>query len=71
METTSILVVIEIISRYQYKWIDLKNRGLFAVCFFAFWVSTWNFQRSGKTEEPHISSISEVIDSELYAYLNA
>ena len=40
--------------------------------FFAFLESTLNFQCSEKKKnEPHRSSISEVIDSERCAYLNA
>ena len=32
--------------------------------------SMWNFQCSEKTNEPHRSSISEVIECEICAYLN-
>ena len=63
LPTTSILVVIERIYRYQFKSNYLKNHKFFA---------TLNFQRSEKKKnEPHRSSISEVIDSERCAYLNA
>ena len=43
----------------------------FLLHFFAFFVSTWNFQCSENKNEPHKSSISEVIDSERCAYSNA
>ena len=39
--------------------------------FFAFLESTLNFQCSEKKNEPHRSSISEVIDSERCAYVKA
>ena len=60
LPTTSILVVTERIYRYQFKCNYL----------FAFLESTLNFQWL-KKKEPHRSSISEVIDSERCAYLNA
>ena len=51
------------------KW-SKKPESFFGICF-AFLVSTWNFQCCEKKYEPHRSSISEVIDSEICAYLNA
>ena len=39
--------------------------------FFAFLVSTWNFQCSEKKYEPYRPIFSEVIDAEQCAYLNA
>ena len=44
-----------------------KNHSIFA----AFLVYAWNFQSSEQKNEPHSSSISEVIDSEGCYYLNA
>ena len=69
----SILVVIERIYRYQFKSNYLKNHTFFAAFFFffAFLESTLNFQCSEKKNEPHRSSISEVIDPKRCAYLNA
>ena len=66
--TTSILVVIERIYRYQFKSNHLKS---FWLIFLAFLESILNFQCSEKKNEPHRSNISEVIDSERCAYLNA
>ena len=53
----------------QIKWSKKPDR-FFDICF-AFLVSTWNFQCSEKKYEPHRTSVSEVIDSEICAYLNA
>ena len=44
LETASILVVIQIIDRYQHLSNYRKNHRAFATFFFAFLVSTWNFQ---------------------------
>ena len=71
LETTSIIVVIEKIYHYQFKSNCVKNHRLLAIHFFASLVSTWNFKCSERKNESHTSSISEVIDSEVYAYLNA
>ena len=56
-----------------------KKPQTFCNLFFAFLVSIWNFQSSEKKKkkkkkkmnEPHKSSISEFIDSEICFYLNA
>ena len=71
LPNTSILVVIERIYRCQFKSNYLKNHKLFPEFFLAFLESTLNFQCSEKNNEPHRSNISEVIDSERCAYLNA
>ena len=70
LPTTSILVVLERIYRYQFKSNYLKNHKFFAAFFFCIFRIYINFQCSEKNE-PHRSSISEVIDSERCAYLNA
>ena len=67
----SVLVVIEGIYRYQFKSNYLKNHRPFARHFFALLVSTRNFQCSERKNESHMSSICEVIDSEVCVYLNA
>ena len=71
MAATSILAVIERIYSYQFKSNYLEDHRLFAQFFVQVLVSTWNFQYSEKKNEPQRSSISEVIDSERCAYLNA
>ena len=43
----------------------------FSKFFITFSESTLNFKQFEKKKEPHSSSISEVIDSERRAYLNA
>ena len=43
----------------------------FSQLLIAFLESTLNFKHFEKKEKPHSSSISEVIDSERRAYLNA
>ena len=48
LPTTSILVVVERIYRYQFKSNYLKNHKFFAAFFFAFLESTLNFQCSEK-----------------------
>ena len=48
-----------------------KKPLIFCGIFFAFLEPTLNFQCSEKKNEPHRSSIYEVIDSKRYAYLNA
>ena len=49
-----------------------KKPYIFCCIFFAFLESTLNFQCSKKKKnEPHRSSISEVIDCKRCAYLNA
>ena len=52
-----------------------KRPKTFCGVFFAFLESTLNFQyfekKKKKKNEPHRSSISQVIDSERCAYLNA
>ena len=70
MPTTSILVLIERIYRYQIKPNYLKNRKFLAAFFFAFLESELNFQCLEKKNEPHTSSVSEVIDSERCVCLN-
>ena len=67
---TSILVVIEKIYRYQFKSNYLKNHKFFAAffCIFGIYIK---FPMFWKKNEPHSSSISEVIDSERCACLNA
>ena len=69
METTSILVVIEIIYGYQFKSDYLKNHRLSAALFFHLWYlhETSHVLQKNKKEEPHRSSISAVIDSEICA----
>ena len=48
-----------------------KKPENFCSIFFAVLLSTWIFQYSEKENEPHRSIISEVIDSDRCAYLNA
>ena len=68
----SILVLMERIYRYQIQPTYLENHKIFAAFFFfAFLESELNFQCFEKKNEPHRSSISEVIDSERCACLNA
>ena len=71
--TTSILVVIERIYRYQFKSNYLKNHKCFAAFFFSFRICiTFPMLQNKKNKnEPNRSNISEVIDSERCAYLNA
>ena len=71
LPTMCILVVIERIYRYQSRANYLKDHRLSTAFFFPFLVSTANFQCSGKKYELHRSSISEVIDFDRCAYLNA
>ena len=67
----TILVLMERTYRYQIQPTYLKNRKIFGAFFFAFLESELNFQCFQKKNEPHRSSISEVIDSERCACLNA
>ena len=55
LPTTSILVVVERIYRYQFKSHYLKNHRLFAAFFYLFLVSTWNFQCSKKKWAPYVN----------------
>ena len=48
-----------------------KKPSIFCCIFFAFFASKLNFQCFKKKNEPHSASISEVIDSERCACLNA
>ena len=53
-----------------------KKLQTFCHLFFAFFLSTWNFQFSEKKKkkkknEPQRSNVPEVIDSKICAYLNA
>ena len=51
-----------------------EKQKLFCCIFIAFLESTLNcehFEKKKKEDEPHILRISEVIDSERQAYLNA
>ena len=48
-----------------------KKPENFRSIFFAVLLSTWIFQYSEKENEPDRSTISEVIDSDRCAYLNA
>ena len=69
--------------KYEYSLSDRENLPLpiqiklskrpynFRRNFFAFLVSTWIFQCSEKNNEPQRFSISEVINSEVCAYLSA
>ena len=69
-------------SKYEYSRSNRENLPLpiqiqlfeklktFCQFFIAFLESTLNFERF-ETNEPHSSSISEVIDSERRSYLNA
>ena len=68
MPTTSILILIERIYRYQIKQNYPKNRQFI---FFAFLKLKLNFECFAKKNEPHNSSISEVIESERCACLSA
>ena len=70
LETTSILVVIEITYRYKLKLNYRKNHRLFAIFYFIFGIYM-KFPVFWIKYEAHRSSISEVIDSEKCAYLNA
>ena len=47
-----------------------KKLSNFRCKFFPFLVSTWVFQCSEKNNEPHRSRISEVINSEVCAYIS-
>ena len=69
LETTSILVVIERICRYQFKSIYLRNHQPIALLPLIFW-NVHEVSNVLKKIEAHRSSISEVIDSERGAYLN-
>ena len=62
-------VVIEIIYRSQFKSNYLKNHIIFASFFLKFWYlhEIFNVVKKKKKNEPHRSSISEIIDSEVYA----
>ena len=72
LETTSILVVMERIYGYQFKSNFLNNHRIFAIFFLYFWYlhEICNLLKK-KKNEPHRSSISEVIDSGRCVYLNA
>ena len=61
LPTTSILVVIERIYRYQFKSICLRNHKLFPILFIRFWIYI-KFSMLWKKNETHGSSIWEVID---------
>ena len=69
LPTTSIFVVIGRIYRYQFKSNYLKNHRLFALHFLIISIYT-KLSMFWKKNEPHISSISGVIESEVCAYLN-
>ena len=71
MRTTSIPEVIDRIYTDQVKSTLLKNHKCFAAFFFPVLKSTLNLPWSEKKKKPHRSSISEVIESERCAYLNA
>ena len=47
-----------------------KKPKTFCRFFIAFLKSTLNFEHFEKKNEPHSSSISEVVDSERHGYLN-
>ena len=70
LDAVNILVVISRIYRYHFKSNDLKNHKPFALFCWNIW-NLHDFQCSAKKDEPHWSSISEVIDSEICAYENA
>ena len=71
LETTIILVVIERIYRDQFKSYYLKHRKPLTL----FFLNVWNLHEVSnalkKKNELHRSSISEVIDFGISAYLNA
>ena len=70
LPTTTILVVKWRIYCYQFRWNYLKNEKFLLplYCIFGFYIKFWTFWNKNG---PHSSSISEVIDSERRAYLNA
>ena len=70
-KTSSILVVIGRIYRYQFKCNSLKrkiNSNFKFYCSFRICIKFWTFWKK-KKNEPHSLSISEVIDSEKRASL--
>ena len=70
MSTTSILVVLERIYGYQFNSNHLKIDKSLVV----FRINAWNWYEIDmfwKENKPHTESISEIIDSEISAYLNA
>ena len=67
----SILVVIGRIYRYQFQCNYLKNQKKFVKLFIACLEFILNVEYFKKKNESHSISISEVIDFERRAYLNA
>ena len=61
----------ERIYRYQFKSNYLNNERLFAIFFFNFWYLHAISNVKKKKNDPQGPSISEVVDSERCAYLNA
>ena len=69
-ETTSILIIIERIERYQFKSNYLKNCKNLALFRSNFWTLN-EISNIPKRNEPNRSSISESNYSEIYAFLEA
>ena len=67
---TGIFLVIKRIYRYQFKWNYQKNRNFLRHFLWHFRIYV-QFPMFWKKHEPHRSSSFEVIDSEIYADLNA
>ena len=70
LPTTSYLLAIETIYRYQFKANYQKYKNLFAAFSSTFWYLSEIYNVLEKNE-PHRTLISRVIDSERSAYLNA
>ena len=70
LPTTSILVETERIYRYQFKSNDLKHHRPFPLLFFHF-SYVYDISNVLKKNEPDRSVISEAINYEISAYLNA
>ena len=64
MPVTSIVVIKEKSSGKKFKYNSLKNKKI------AFLKSTKEFQYFEKADETHSSFIYDIIDSEIYCYLN-
>ena len=69
----SILVVIGRIYLYKFKSNIWKTKIFLLIfyCIFGIYITFWTFLKKKKKIESHSLSVSEVIDSERRAYLNA